>query len=284
MGSTRAERDGQIGRTLAYSNTFADETPQHEVEISPFECMAFPVTRRLYALVMRDDPLRRYFEYAQRAGYATDDWSKEPDECPVVWVRWLDAILFCNFLSARSGLTPCYAVSGSGRYSTESDATTGNAAMSAKVEWIRSSNGYRLPTEAEWEYVCRAGTTTPWFHGDDSTELSRYAWYDESQQSTEEYLLTHTRPRCLLHEVRRKLPNPWGIYDMIGNAAEWCGDSRRAYSTDRARNPEGPPSNRKAIRGGGGVLAHTRCAARSEFIQYRLSSGLGFRCVRGVPD
>src|SRR5262245_42092909 len=96
MGSTERERELQRGRPHVRPETLSDEGPQHEVEVSPFECMRYPVTRRLYAALMKDDPLQRFFEYAHRVGWSTAKWSKEPDTCPVVWVRWLEAVNFCN--------------------------------------------------------------------------------------------------------------------------------------------------------------------------------------------
>jgi sulfatase modifying factor 1 len=282
MGSTQAERDQQSGKTLVYPNSLNDEGPQHEVEISPFECMAYPVTRRLYASIMRDDPLRRFFPHAGAEQWDLEEWSKEPDACPVVWVRWLEAVLFCNFLSRREGYAPAYAISGPGKYTTVSNQSTFDAAQVARVEWLRGTNGYRLPTEAEWEYACRAGTTTPWFHGDDPAELARYAWYVDTQQTTKEWILANTRPKKVIRPVGQKLPNPWGLYDMIGNGNEWCNDAPRAYGAGRVRNPEGGPSIHKAIRGGGGVVAFTRCATRGSFMQARLSPVLGFRCVRSL--
>jgi formylglycine-generating enzyme required for sulfatase activity len=113
---------------------------------------------------------------------------------PVTSVSWLDAIRFCNALSAREALPPYYDVNG--------DQVTILA---------RNGPGYRLPTEAEWEYACRAGTITRYFFGDDPTSIDKYAWH-------------HDNPGGI-HPVGQKAPNGFGLYDMHGNVDEWCSDA-----------------------------------------------------------
>ena len=277
MGSTEQERDLQVGRPMVRRENLEDEGPRHEVEVSPFECMRFPVTRRLYAAITRDDPLQRYFEYAQRVGWSIAGWSREPDACPVVWVRWLEAVKFCNAFSRAKGLTPCYSISGAERPVASDDAV---------VERLPSGNGYRLPTEAEWEYACRAGTTTQWSHGDDAAELRRYAWYDEALVIDLEWHKSRTRPTGG-NEAGRKLPNPWGLYDMHGNVCEWCYDSPRKYGAGRVKDPEGDQVNiYRSIRGGssGTLIAHTRSASRNSTVRTKMSTAVGFRCVRSLVD
>ena len=101
-------------------------------------------------------------------------------------MSWFEAVQFCNALSAQQGLQPCYLIDGE------------------QVTWDEEADGYRLPTEAEWEYAVRADTTTRWFCGDEATALGDYAWYAENASRR-------------VQPVGQKAPNPWGLYDMAGN-------------------------------------------------------------------
>lgn len=126
-------------------------------------------------------------------------------------------------------------------------------------EWLSALTGkhYRLPTSAEWEYACRAGTSTAYFFGNDPSQLGEYAWYDANSER-------------MTHEVATRKPNPWGLFDMPGNVAEFCGDwysagEYRGYANGRLSDPLGPDSGQhRTVRGGSyqddGV--RLRCAAR----------------------
>lgn len=146
---------------------------------------------------------------------------------------------------------------------------TGNAPIigiswedaTAYCKWLSKKTGdkYRLPREAEWEYACRAGTKTKWSFGDDEKELEKYAWYDKNSDDT-------------THEVGKKLPNPWGLYDMHGNVWEWCEDW---YDKDT-----------KVLRGGSwsSVADFSRSTIRNRGNPAGRNFIVGFRLLRTLPS
>jgi formylglycine-generating enzyme required for sulfatase activity len=216
---------------------FDDEGPVHEVQISPFACMRFPVTRRLYAEIMGQDPS------------GPED---NADDRPVNNVSWFDAVEFCNRLSARERLDPCYQIEGE------------------RVQWNRGAGGYRLLNEAEWEYACRAGTTTRWSFGDDEKQLGIYSWFDANSNG---------KPQL----VGGKMPNAWGLYDMHGNVWEWCWDWFGPYTTMRQIDPAGPEDGTaRVVRGSAFYYSprNLRSADRGRFQPTVQILVIGFRCAR----
>ena len=175
---------------------------------------------------------------------------KGSDDLPVEQVSWLDAVLFCNKLSEQEKRTPFYRIDGT-------EVT------------IAGGNGYRLPTEAEWEYACRAGSTTLYPFGDDVSKLGDHAWYaGNSGRKT--------------HPVGQKRPNAWGLYDMLGNVWEWCQDwyEEGYYGASPPADPPGPSeASCRVFRGGGwGDDAwHCRPAYRSGSTPESRNFHLGFR-------
>jgi formylglycine-generating enzyme required for sulfatase activity len=139
---------------------------------------------------------------------------------------------------------------------------------------------YRLPTEAEWEYACRAGTETRWSCGDDESQLTNYAWYDDNARNVGENYA---------HGVGMKRPNPWGLYDMHGNVWEWCSDwySDTYYSVSSSEDPTGPASGTwRVLRGGSFyyLARYTRSALRNNYSpRYHRYSYFGARLVRQTP-
>jgi formylglycine-generating enzyme required for sulfatase activity len=188
------------------------------------------------------------------------------EQHPVQKVEWYDAVLFCNWLSRKEGLTPCYERTGEKEKDRQGKPTPYDA-------WrlISKANGYRLPTEAEWEYACRAGTVTTFSHGDDESLLDRYAVFLSSRTEL----------------PGSKLPNGWGLFDVHGNVWERCHDRYGPFGSDAAVSDPSGPSQRpgRVLRGGSfHVLARSARSAN------RLVSGpdgrlnnLGFRVARTYP-
>ena len=132
---------------------------------------------------------------------------------------------------------------------------------------------YRLPTEAEWEYACRAGTTTAYSFGDEAAQLGANAWYDDNSD-------------WMTHPVGEKLSNPWGLFDMHGNVWEWCSDWYDEYPSDSASDPQGAArGSYRLYRGGSWILDATRCRSANRHVgipAYR-SSYTGFRLALSLP-
>jgi len=171
------------GGTFIMGDESEVDSKPHEVSVSPFFIDAHLVTQEQYEALMEDNPSR---------------WKGSKN--PVEQVRWSDAVRYCNARSEAEGLQPCY------------DLTTWECDFSA--------NGYRLPTEAEWEYACRAGTKTAYFFGNDASKLKDYAWFEDNSGG---------KPQ----PVGQKPANPWGLYDMCGKTAGSRPETRQSVGALR---------------------------------------------------
>jgi formylglycine-generating enzyme required for sulfatase activity len=191
---------------LGSNDGYDDEKPVHTVTVSGFEMSATEVT------------VGQFREFVNETGYRTEaergggayvlsgttyekkadaNWKRpyftQTDAHPVVCVSWNDAVKYCEWLSGKTGTV------------------------------------FRLPTEAEWEYACRAGTGTRYYTGDNENDLGRAGWYNGNSGKT-------------THPVGQKEANRWGLYDMHGNVWEWCNDWYGSYPSGSQTNPTGPSS------------------------------------------
>jgi acetoin utilization deacetylase AcuC-like enzyme/formylglycine-generating enzyme required for sulfatase activity len=221
----------------------SDESPVHRVWVSSFWMDRFEVVQEQFKKYQISDP--SHF--------------KSPDR-PLEQMNWTDAALYCNERSLAEGLEPCY------------DEETWQCSFQA--------NGYRLPTEAEWEYACRAGTTTKYSFGNDARKLKTFTWYAANSAGK-------------THPVGQKKPNPWGLYDMHGNVAEWCNDfySENYYRQSPEKNPKGTAKGKERVLRGGAwnstpdsIRSSCRSSDPSIDDTCLASDNIGFRCVRNAPD
>jgi formylglycine-generating enzyme required for sulfatase activity len=224
-----------MGSPASESQRFDNESQRRVTISKEFYMASRPVTQSEYQAVM---------------GYNPSHFNGT--NLPVEMVAWLDAIKYCNARSEREGLRQAYTTAGS------------------RVTLNEGANGYRLPTEAEWEYACRAETTWPFYAGN-SISTSQANYNDSRKHTT---------------EAGSFPANKWGLYDMAGNVWEWCWDWYAPYTGDAA-DPLGPASgSRRVVRGGGfdDILAKLRSANRGSDEPVKTLNNVGFRVVRAYES
>jgi formylglycine-generating enzyme required for sulfatase activity len=221
-----------MGSPIGEQGRNINET-QHQVTVSSFFMGKYEVTQGEYKKIMGTNPS-----------------IIKGDKLPVENVSWYDVITYCNALSQSEGLTPAYTIDNTEKM----------------VTWNRNANGYRLPTEAEWEYACRAGTNTPFNTG---TEIPKNGASFHMRKTT---------------TVGSYKPNAWGLYDMHGNVSEWCWDWFGDYPSVLQIDPVGAFSGTNRIQRGGSWdnygEVYLRSALRSSSIPDSRSKYDGFRIVR----
>jgi len=237
----------------------SDEKPVHTVTLSGFYMGKYEVTQEQWTAVMGNNP----------SSFTSSPASGEvQNKRPVESVSWYKALVFCNKLSILQGLNPAYRISGS--TDPANWGAVPNDTWSA-VEIVAGSNGYRLPTEAQWEYAVRGGNGSPGnyaYSGSDT--VGDVAWYSDNSGSK-------------THEVGKKAPNGLGLYDMSGNVSEWCWDWYGSYPSVAQTDPMGASSGSyRVVRGGswnysaGGTRSTYRDYCGPNYRDY----GVGFRLVR----
>lgn len=267
-----AARDFEMGIWESADN---GESPVHTVQFrSDFWMDTALVTQGEYSTLM---------SAAYGDAFVIPAWSDQygiGDSHPAYAVLWSDAVLYCNAKSKAEGLDTVYSYSG----------YTGNLGYFAELEGIEadlSKNGYRLPTEAEWEYAARGGTNSLWFWGNeaDTASLNRFTvWAGNSFNATD--------PDAYgVHPVGDREPNSYGLYDMAGNLYQWCHELHSDYPAEPVTDPVGPSSesaadymNTPVIRGGswGNEPEYLRSGSRGFSFANYFSYFLGFRTVRNA--
>lgn len=248
------------GGSFTMGDTFGDgqkeERPAHEVILDSYYISKYEVTQKEYEDLMGNNP-----SFFGKGG-----------KYPVNDVTWFDAIMYANKLSEKKGLTPYYTITEIEEYK--------NHISGAKVS-IAGGNGYRLPTEAEWEYAARGGIKSEGFKYSGSNSIEEVAWYSSDNTNN-----------AIIKQVGGKKPNELGIYDMNGNVSEWCWDWYGDYPSESQKNPinksKGTYFNNsyKVFRGGSGYdkSSETTVIYRRATFAHNLYESLGFRLARSYSE
>jgi len=242
----------QMGEDLVGTD---DVKPVHAITLSAFSMSKYPVTQEQYEAVIGMNPSK--FKSNPATG-------EVQEKRPVENVTWYDAVEFCNKLSVVEKLQPVYTI-------TNRKPSTGYPIKSANVTADFSKNGYRLPTEAQWEYAAKGGNPNAagWkgYMYSGSNTLGDVAWYLGYDET---------------HEVGKKAPNNLGLYDMSGNVWEWCWDWYGNYTSAAQTDPKGPSSSSediRVIRGGKSIqrspssdlpIGYYYPDSRSQYVGFRL--------------
>jgi formylglycine-generating enzyme required for sulfatase activity len=244
MGSPETEKGREAGPK-------GDVEPQHPMRID-----------RSYAIAAKEVTLEQFRRFRQ--DYACVEQYTPSALCPVPLVTWYEAVAYCNWLSKEEGIPKeewCYLENAEGKYAE---------GMKLAPDYLKRI-GYRLPSEAEWEYACRAGALTSRYYGETDELLDKYEWSTRNS-------LDRATPGSYLK------PNDFGLFDMLGNAHEWCQNHIKFDAPDQDK--EDPPDVRnddsRVLRGGSFFYPAwtARCAFRARFVPTSHNYDVSFRLVR----
>ncbi len=216
---------------MGSDNGNSDEKPVHSVTLSPFNMSKYEITYAQWIKVKNWGESHGYI-FNMPGDMGSESHAEEQDEYhPATDMEWYDTVMWCNALSEMEGRTPCY-------YTSVAESTIYRSGrIDLQNDWVKwNANGYRLPTEAEWEYACRANTITEYNFGNsiDSSDAN----FGINERGTT--------------PVGSYKANAWGLYDMHGNVWEWCWDSYGLYGSSSVSNPLGPSGGSlRVLRGGG---------------------------------
>lgn len=278
---------GSFAMGDAFGEGDSEEFPQHTVNVSPFYMDIYDVTKALWDEV-------KAFNGGNGYTYSNTGLGKAPNH-PVHTVDWYDVVKWCNARSEREGLTPCYSSSGA-VYRTGIDSNV-------VCNW--SANGYRLPTEAEWEKAARSGAANarfPWTDYTNKISWAKANYYASTNNFKHDYSYDLSGGTGAFHStfatggepytspVDYFAPNGYGLHDMAGNVWQWCWDwyDSAYYSSSPGTDPRGPASSpvaRRIVRGGSWYINpafYLRVANRSDRYPVNANYTTGFRCARGL--
>ncbi len=243
------------GSFMMGSNALTDEKPVHEVQLSSFYISRYETTQKEWKDIMGNN--LSYFEN---------------NDYPVEQVTWYDVLEYCNKRSYKEGFLPCYKIDKNKR-DTRNYNERDIIKWSVSVNW--KANGYRLPTEAEWEYAARGGKKSNGYKFSGSSDIGPVAWYERTSDDTG------------TTEVGSKSANELGLHDMSGNVWEWCWDwyGSNSYVRGQSSNPKGPEyGSTRVLRGGSwdSISSYCRTTCRCSYGPDGSFNNYGFRVVRAI--
>ncbi len=213
------------------------EKPEHMVRITSFYINKYAVTQKEWIAIMGSNPSELDGEFL-----------------PIDNISWYDAVVFCNKRSVAEGFTPCYIINGE----------------EVTCNW--EVNGYRLPTEAEWEFAMRGGNHSQGYEFSGSNDINEVAWYADNSGWT-------------AHPIGLKKENELGLFDMSGNIYEWCWDIYGPYTGEDKKNPKGPEEGpNRVFRGGSWSSKKDYCTVSNRYYDNAANQmfNIGLRLVRTI--